>query len=239
MSTQKLRVQDVMQSEVVTLQRCDRLDLAEDVMRLGSIRHMPVLASGRVVGVVSNRDLLAAGLSRALDFEADQRRTFLRSVEVSEMMSKRVVTIGPGALLVEAAERMVMERIGCLPVVKPDGAFVGIVTETDLIRAAWIQDADAVVEEAGEGVLSELGGRIEQEVDALRAARDELRVQMHLGRADARDRFEELEERWHDLERRLGQVADEARRPMREVGDAVRGIVAEIQEGYRKIRDSL
>ena len=52
-----------MQTEFVTLQPSDRLDFADDVMKLGQIRHMPVVEGDRVVGVVSQRDLLAASLS--------------------------------------------------------------------------------------------------------------------------------------------------------------------------------
>ena len=238
MSESELRVEDVMQREVVTLQRSDRLDLAEDVMRLGRIRHMPVLASGRIVGIVSNRDLLASGLSRSLEFEVPQRRAFLHSVEVSEVMTESVVSIEPDAPVREAAEKMIKQGIGCLPVVKSEGTFVGLVTETDLIRAAWLEPETA--QRSGEeGLLSDLGGRFEHDVESLRRARDELRVQMHLARAEARDLFEDLEQRWHELERGLEQVASEARRPMDEAREAVGSLVDELKEGYRKIRDSL
>jgi acetoin utilization protein AcuB len=238
MATQQLRVGDVMQAEVVTLQRSDRLDLAEDVMRLGRIRHMPVLASGRVVGVVSNRDLLAAGLSRALEFDPQQRRAFLHSVEVSEVMSDAVTSVEPDAPLPEAAEKMVKQGIGCLPVVDGEGRFVGLVTETDLIRAAWLE-ADREPRAADDGLLADLGSRFEHDVEGLRRARDELRVQMHLARAEARDLFEDLEHRWHDLERNLESLASEARKPMDDARAAARGLVDELREGYRKIRDSL
>jgi CBS domain-containing protein len=234
--TAALRVSDVMQGEVVTLQRCDRLDLADDVMRLGRVRHMPVLASGRVVGVVSNRDLLAAGLSRALEFDPDHRRAFLHSVEVAEVMSDEVVTVAPDAALSFAAECMLQRQIGCLPVVGRDGGFLGLVTETDLIRAAWLPAPEPT---EGKSVMSEIGDRIEQEVDSLRRVRDELRVQTRLARADAKDLFEELEGRWRELEGRLEQLAREAREPVQEVGEAVRLLLKEIQEGYRKVRGSL
>jgi CBS domain-containing protein len=106
------------------------------------VRHLPVLEDGRVVGIVSQRDLLAASLSKALDFEARDRRTFLRSVDVGEVMSREVVTIAPEASLADAAALMLGRRIGCLPVVKPDGTLVGLVTETDLLRAAFLPDGD-------------------------------------------------------------------------------------------------
>lgn len=141
MGVGKRRVSEVMRTEVVALGREDRLDLAEDIMRLGRIRHMPVLDDGRVVGLVSSRDLLASSLSKALDFEPDQRRTFLRSIDVGEVMSSQVVTVEPDTTLEEAARLMVDRQIGCVPVVKPDGQLVGLVTETDLVRAAFLEPA--------------------------------------------------------------------------------------------------
>ena len=94
-------VSELMQREVVTLQQGDRLDLADDIMSLGRIRHLPVLDGEQLVGMLSNRDLLAASLSKALEFEAKHRRTFMRSVEVKEVMTQDVDTVLPeGAVVV-------------------------------------------------------------------------------------------------------------------------------------------
>ena len=138
------RVSEVMGSEIVTLAAADRLDLADDVMRLGHLRHIPVLDDGRVVGIVTHRDLLAASLSKALAFDPKQRRTFLHSVDVGEVMIRDVVTVAPDATLGEAAALLLGRRIGCLPVVKPDGTLVGLVTETDLLRAAFLPDEGVI-----------------------------------------------------------------------------------------------
>ena len=130
-------VSEIMRTQFVTLKTEDRLDLADDVMKLGRIRHMPVLEGERLVGVVSQRDLLAASLSRALDFEASHRRSFLKSVAVEEVMARDVVTTAPDTPIAEAALLMIRRKIGCLPVVNPQGAPVGLVTETDLLRSAY------------------------------------------------------------------------------------------------------
>jgi len=150
MRVDERRVSEIMESEVVTLAARDRLDLADDVMRLGRVRHIPVLDDGRVVGIVSQRDLLAASLSKALAFDPQQRRTFMRSVDVGEVMSREVVTVAPDATLGEAAALLLGRRIGCLPVVKPDGTLVGLVTETDLLRAAFLPDEGAILAEVAE-----------------------------------------------------------------------------------------
>lgn len=59
-------VSSVMAPDFASVSSADRLDFVEDVMQLGRIRHMPVIDDGKLVGVVSQRDLLAASLSRAL-----------------------------------------------------------------------------------------------------------------------------------------------------------------------------
>jgi CBS domain-containing protein len=133
-----LAVETVMQREFASVRSDERLDFVDDVMALGRVRHMPVVDDGKLVGVVTQRDLLAASLSRALDFDARERRTFLRSVDVGEVMSRKPITVGPKATLREAAEVMLRHKIGCLPVVGSGGEALGLLTETDLLRAAYV-----------------------------------------------------------------------------------------------------
>src|SRR6185503_9525840 len=90
----------VMRREVVTVTVGEKLDLTEDIMHLGRLRHLPVLDDEqRVIGVISHRDLLAAAMTQVLDFDAKSRRTFLRSIEVGEVMAKDPVTVGPDTRL--------------------------------------------------------------------------------------------------------------------------------------------
>ena len=133
-------VEAVMQREFAAVRSDERLDFVDDVMALGRVRHMPVVDGGQLVGVVTQRDLLAASLSRALDFDVQERRTFLRSVNVGEVMSKKPITVGPKATLRDAAQLLLRHKIGCLPVVGPRGEALGLVTETDLLRAAYAED---------------------------------------------------------------------------------------------------
>jgi CBS domain-containing protein len=138
--TRDTAVEAVMQREVASVRSDERLDFVDDVMALGRVRHMPVVDGGKLVGIVTQRDLLAASLSRALDFDARERRTFLRSVEVGEVMSRKPITVGPKAKLSEAAQLLLRHKIGCLPVVGPDGEALGLLTETDLLRAAYAEE---------------------------------------------------------------------------------------------------
>lgn len=239
MDPRQRRVSEIMQTEVATLAPDERLDLADDVMTLGRVRHMPVLAGTRLVGLVSQRDLLAASLTKVLEFEPDQRRAFMRSVQVNEVMTRDPVTVEPDATLTEAAQRIVERRIGCLPVAKPDGTLVGLVTETDLLRAGFLGGAEPNAGELEVESVSEFRDRVQEDMEALRRVRDELRVQVHLGATEAQDLWERMEKKWHEVEAKAKFVAREAEEPLHDVGESAKQLLHEIREGYRKLRQAL
>jgi len=128
------RVRDLMSGEVATLQRNDQLSIADDVMRLGRIRHLPVLDDdGRLVGIVSQRDLFRGALARALGYGAHAQQKLLGQLLVKEVMTNDPISIAPDAPLAEAARLMLTRKIGALPVVE-DGRLVGILTESDFVK---------------------------------------------------------------------------------------------------------
>jgi len=130
---ESLRVRDLMTPEVATLQQNDKLTLAEDVMRLGRIRHLPVLDDEEaLVGIVSQRDLFRGALARALGYGEHAHREVLDTVLVKEVMSTDLFTAEPDTSLGEAARLMTEHKIGCLPVVE-GGRLVGILTEGDFV----------------------------------------------------------------------------------------------------------
>jgi CBS domain-containing protein len=239
MDPHQRRVSEIMRTEVATLAPQERLDLADDIMKLGRVRHMPVLEDGRLVGLVSQRDLLAASLTGVLDFDKRERRTFMRSVKVSEVMSHGPIGVEPEATLREAAELLVHHRIGCLPVLNSDGTLVGLVTETDLLRAGFLGEDESSEKEQEVRSVTDLGARLGEDLEALKRARDELRVRVHLGAAEAKDLWERMEKKWHEFEAKAKFVSKEAEEPLRDVGQAAKQLLGEIREGYRKIRQSL
>jgi CBS domain-containing membrane protein len=133
MTNTKLRVRDLMRSEVVSLEVTDTLDLADDIMRLGRIRHMPVTSNGEVVGILSQRDLFRGAVSSVLGFRPAAERRWLGTIAVREVMSAPVVTVSPEAPIRDAVRLMLDKRIGCLPVVEK-GALVGLLSETDCLQ---------------------------------------------------------------------------------------------------------
>jgi CBS domain-containing protein len=240
MDLRRRPVSDIMQRELVTLAPQETLDLTHDLMSLGRVRHLPVLEEGRLVGMVSQRDLLEASLSKTLDFDAGSRRAFLRSVQVSEVMAREVATIGPDTPLDEAARTLVGRKIGCLPVVDPDGALLGLVTDTDLLAVAYLAADDAepgrTIEVATKTDFEEW---VERELEDLRRVRDELRVRAHLGKAEVRDRWEALEREYSRLEGRAKRAGRAAEAPLQKLDEDVRKLARDLREGYRHIRDSL
>jgi acetoin utilization protein AcuB len=116
-----LSVRDVMSTDLVTVTPAESARRAYEIMRDRRIRHLPVVADGRLVGVLSDRDLRPVLLSPGL-----------AGATVGELMSENVTTIAPDAPVEDAASLLVVKKIGCLPVMAEEG-LVGIVTETDLL----------------------------------------------------------------------------------------------------------
>ena len=120
-----MRVDSYMSSAPITLRGDTDYWKASDIMQEKNLHHIPVVDdSDKIVGILARRDLKIA----AMHF-GDAH------VEVSEVMHTPVVTIAPGEPLAEAARQMVEHRFGGLPVLDADEKIVGILTETDLLRA--------------------------------------------------------------------------------------------------------
>lgn len=127
-------VRDLMTSDVVTLERNEKLVVADDVMRLGRIRHLPIVdEEGGLVGIVSQRDLFHSGLMKALGYGSHAQHNVLDMLVVKEAMKTDVVTIAPNTPLVDAAKLMFDRKIGCL-VVLEGKKIAGILTEGDFVK---------------------------------------------------------------------------------------------------------
>ena len=132
-------LREIMTTEVTTLGRNDSLQLAQDIMTLGRVRHFPVLEDGELAGVMSQRDLYKASLGSVMKYGEKAQREFLDTIAVKEVMNYPPVTIAPQASVQEAARLMLKEKIGCLPVLDKD-ELVGIVTETDMLQLVTEMD---------------------------------------------------------------------------------------------------
>ncbi len=126
-------VRDIMMGSPVTLKPEDTLDLANDVISLGRIRHIPVVADGRLVGLLSERDLIGATADHIFGLKPKSRSALLKAVAISDVMKKKVITVTPDTQIKDAARLMADKKIGCVPVVSA-GALVGLLTTTDILR---------------------------------------------------------------------------------------------------------
>ena len=124
-----LLVGDSMTREVVTLAPDDTAKAALALCRERRIRHLPVLEGGRLVGIVSDRDLRSA----APPLGGAGRATALAQIRVGDVMADEVVTVLPSDPIEQAANTMRERRIGCLPVVEDDD-LVGIITASDVME---------------------------------------------------------------------------------------------------------
>lgn len=129
-----LKVRDLMTADPTTLKRNDKLTLADDIMRLGRVRHLPVVDDDgeALVGIVTQRDLFRDALAQALGYGRHAQRKILDTLSVKDVMNTDVITTTSDASLVEAARLLTQRKIGCLPVVE-NGRLVGILTEGDFV----------------------------------------------------------------------------------------------------------
>ncbi len=122
-----------MKTQVVSISADDTLRIVREIMELGRVRHLPVVHKGKLVGVVSQRDLFHASLSNVIGIGREEQELFLEGVKIADVMSEPPVSISPDAPVQSAAALMADRKIGCLPVVESE-KLIGIVTETDLLH---------------------------------------------------------------------------------------------------------
>lgn len=129
-----MKLRDIMKREPITASELTRVGEAQRLMRTNQIRHMPVVRDGRLLGIVSERDLLAYHAAMGADRDWWRPR-------VTEVMSTPAQTAGPDDSITEAAGRLAAARIGALPIVEL-GRLIGLVTITDILDAT-VQSAMA------------------------------------------------------------------------------------------------
>jgi acetoin utilization protein AcuB len=122
---------------VVTVKPLDSVRHARELLERHRINQLPVVVDGRVVGIVTDRDLRdafpsvfdsARRLRRHPELDPDR-------VPVRDVMAVRVVTLPAAASVTEAAAVLRRERIGAAPIVDAEQRLLGIVTRSDLLRA--------------------------------------------------------------------------------------------------------
>lgn len=122
-----------MKHPVITIQHDMPIVDALNLMKREHIRRTPVLKDGKLVGIVSDKDLLNASPSPATSLSVWEMNYLLSKIKVKDVMSKTVLTVQADTPIEEAARIMADNKIGGLPVMRGED-MVGIITETDLFK---------------------------------------------------------------------------------------------------------
>lgn len=118
----------------ITVKPDTKVDEAAALMKKYHFRRLPVVENEKLVGFLSDRDVLKAAPSPATTLAKYEIHSLLAKMPVSDIMSKQVVSVHVDATIEEAALLMCDHKIGGLPVVSSVGAVVGVITETDIFK---------------------------------------------------------------------------------------------------------
>ena len=132
-----MRVAELMTTKVFTVEPHDLIDRVFFLLHYEKIRHLPVVEKGKLVGIVSDRDLYKAlgpkSNSNVLEANKEHTQLHVVSQKVAHIMHRSVYTVTPETRASEAAALMAEHRIGALPVMDKD-KLVGILSATDILK---------------------------------------------------------------------------------------------------------
>jgi len=127
-------VENWMNRNVVTVDAEDSMLDAMKLLKEKNIRRLPVLRKGKLVGIITDRDLKKASPSEATTLEAHELLYLTAKITVKEIMTPNPVTVPFNYTVEEAAAILLDRKISGLPVVDKDGTVVGTITQTDIFR---------------------------------------------------------------------------------------------------------
>jgi CBS domain-containing membrane protein len=132
--TAAMSVRDLMTEDVISIRANEDLLTARELMWDHDIRHLPVVDDdNELIGLLSHRDLLQVTEKAESSLPLSAQNDLLQSTRVREMMVQEVATTEPDEDIRRAAQLMVENKFGCLPVVS-GGRLAGIITESDFVR---------------------------------------------------------------------------------------------------------
>jgi len=128
-------VKDWMSKDPITITDETSMMKAIHLMKQNRFRRLPVLRQGKLVGIVSDRDLKEASPSKATTLDVHELYYLLAELQVKDIMTRDPVTVSPDDTVEHAAQLMLENTISGLPVVTDKGNVVGILTQSDVFRA--------------------------------------------------------------------------------------------------------
>lgn len=126
-------VREIMSTNLTTLDQEARLLDAALLMRSSGFRHLPIVHGGRLVGLVSDRDIQRATPSLLGKVSQEEYNRIFETTPITRIMRRDVLTVAPTTPIRDAVRLLYENKLGCLPVVEGENRLVGIVTVTDLL----------------------------------------------------------------------------------------------------------
>ena len=128
------RVRDYMTPDPQTLDTKNTLLDAVLMLRRLELRHIPILDDGRLIGILTDRDVGRVAPSMLMGLSPQDYNRVFEDTPVAKVMTRNLLSTTPEAPLEEAVHLLYNHKVGCLPVLE-DGRLVGIITVADMLRA--------------------------------------------------------------------------------------------------------
>jgi acetoin utilization protein AcuB len=152
-----MRTKDLMTKNPITVDSETLVLDAQRIMKENNIRRLPIMDKGKLVGIITQHDLLEAAPSPATSLSIHELNYLLSKMKVKEIMKKNPVTLTPDTPFEEALRIGQEKKIGSFPVVD-NGKLVGIATESDIIR--FVTRILGIKEEGSRITIEGLGGKL-------------------------------------------------------------------------------
>jgi acetoin utilization protein AcuB len=167
-------VKNWMNKKVVTIDVKESMQDAISTLKEHHILMLPVLDKGKLVGIISDRDLKKASASDATTLEIHELMYLLSKIKIKDIMTKTPITVPANFTLEETAEILLKNKISGVPVIDPDGKVIGTITQDDIFKAFislsgfgkrgiqfafLIEDRPGSIKEVSD-IIREFGGRM-------------------------------------------------------------------------------
>ena len=167
-------VKNWMSKKVITADVNDSMHDAMKLLKENNIRMLPVMKKGKLVGVLTDRDLKRASASDATTLEIHELLYLLTRIKVKDLMSLSPITVPPDYTMEETARVLLNNKISGVPVVDGNGKVVGVITQTDIFKvmisltgianegiqfAFQLKDRSGSIKEVAD-IIREFGGRM-------------------------------------------------------------------------------
>jgi CBS domain-containing protein len=131
-----ITVKELMSDELYTLKPTNTVHEARELMLQKRVRHVPIVnEQGKFVGLITKHDILALSVSKLADISEKERDEIESSIVLGEVMIRDVVVANEETNLLEAAQFILEQKHGCLPIFRGT-QLMGILTEADFVKLA-------------------------------------------------------------------------------------------------------